>query len=367
MELLKRPERKLRLGFVPLVDCAPLVIAHEYGLYAKHGVEVELSREIGWATVRDKMAYRELDASHALAPMLVASAAGLGCAPSLNVSGLVLNCHGNAITLSEDLWNRGVRNAEDFGRVVREARDVKTYTLAVVFPYSSHHFLLRQWLKSGGIHPDRDVRIVIVPPPQMVPNLINRTIDGYCVGEPWNSLAVHASAGWCPAISRDLIPNHVEKILMVRREYADQNPERHLALITALLEACRYCQNPGNHEELSRLLAQPRYVNAPPRVIRNSLTGTFQAGHGRKFATENFHLFFDEEANRPDFRKMDWIVEEMISTGWVQDAPYLRKLACQQLFRPDLFDQAIENLPPETTTRRKHEKNKRHGAIAGSR
>jgi two-component system, oxyanion-binding sensor len=187
MTLLKN-RRSIRLGFVPLVDCAPLVIAFEHGYFQKYGLDVELSREIGWATIRDKIAYGELEAAHALAPMAVALTAGIGCAPIPCLTGLILNSHGNAITLSDDLWQRGVRTAADFAKVIRQSRDVKTYTLAVVFPHSSHHFLLRQWLKSGGINPDKDVRIVVVPPPQMMPNLVGGTIDGYCVGEPWNSL-----------------------------------------------------------------------------------------------------------------------------------------------------------------------------------
>jgi ABC-type nitrate/sulfonate/bicarbonate transport system substrate-binding protein len=335
-----------------------LIVAQELGFFARQGLNVVLSREIGWATIRDKLVYGELEAVHALAPMLFAANAGLGCAPTPCETGLILNTHGNAITLSNHLWDRGVRGVEDLARVIRESRSVKTYTLGVVFPYSSHHFMLRRWLKSGGLDLDRDVRIVIVPPPQMVRNLVNGTLDGYCVGEPWNSLAVHADAGWCPAISRDIMPLHPEKILMVRREFAEKQPEIHQALITALLEACRFCQDPEHRDELIYLLSKPAYVCAPARALRNSLGETFQAGHGRKFSTRDFHIFYGEETSRPTFDKADQIMQEILQTHLVSQQDLLKRVVPQRLFRTDLFDHALDQLNP-TSPPRTHEKKTR--------
>ena len=185
-----RMPKSLRIGFVPLNDSAPLIIAKEVGLFSKYGLSVELSRELGWATIRDKIIFGELDAAHALAAMPVATTFGIGSIACETLTGLVLNLNGNAITLSNEMWNRGVRDLKALRHEVFQTRGSRTYTFGVVSPFSSHNFLLRQWLVSGGINPDRDVRIVIVPPPQMYINLKAGHLDGYCVGEPWNSVAV---------------------------------------------------------------------------------------------------------------------------------------------------------------------------------
>jgi hypothetical protein len=147
-------------------------------------------------------------------------------------------------------------------------------------------------------------------------------------------------------LSRNIAPNHPEKILLVRRSFALEQEEEHLALLTALLEACRYCQNLNHRDELVELLAQPRYVNAPGRAIRNSLIGPFQSGHGRKVVADDLHVFFHEDVNRPTFDKLDWIIQEMRRTGWVSDEDSLSAVASQRLFRTELFDRALSNLPP---------------------
>jgi ABC-type nitrate/sulfonate/bicarbonate transport system substrate-binding protein len=170
------------VGFVPLTDCAPLIMAHELGLFRKYGLRVALSRELGWATIRDKIIHRELDAAHALASMPVAATLGLGSIRCDCLTGLVLNLHGNAITLSEELWRRGVRDGATLRDEIRKLHVQKKFTFGVVNPFSSHHYLLRNWLASFGIRPDRDVRIVTVPPPQMVPNLKAGNLDGFCRG-----------------------------------------------------------------------------------------------------------------------------------------------------------------------------------------
>ena len=227
----------LRLGFVPLNDCAPIVMAEAKGLFKKYGVSVKLSREVGWATIRDKMVYGEIEAAHAPAGMVVAASAGLGSIPTPCITGLVINANGNAITLSQQLWKKGVRTGADFKRMIEQERGNFKFTLGTVFPYSSHTFLLRSWLSSHGIDPVRDVRIVVVPPSQMAPNLKAGNLDGYCVGEPWNSTAVIAGTGFIAATSHDIAPGHPEKVLMVQSAFAEGRSTEHLALIAALAES----------------------------------------------------------------------------------------------------------------------------------
>ena len=281
----------LRLGFVPLTDCAPLVMAQELGLFKKYGLRVALSRELGWATIRDKVIHGELDAAHAVAGMPVAATLGLNSAPCDCLTALVLNLHGNAITLSQDLWNRGVRDGATLRAEIASTRGEKTFTFGVVYSFSSHHYLLRNWLTAAGIQPDRDVRIVVVPPPQMVSNLKAGHLDGFCVGEPWNSVAIRAGEGSVVAISAELDPYHPEKVLMVRREFADKRESEHLSLIAALLDACAYCDNPKNHEQIIAVLARPHFVNVPADLLRCGLSGQFDFTRGEARSISDFCIF----------------------------------------------------------------------------
>lgn len=338
------PRPFVRLGFVPLTDCAPLVMAQELGLFAKYGLSVRLSRELGWATIRDKVVYGELDAAHAVAAMPLAATLGLGSAPLECLTALVLNLHGNAITLSNDLWRAGVRDSASLREAVFKARGERTFTFGVVYLYSSHHFLLRNWLSSAGLNPDRDVRIVVVPPPQMVANLKSGNLDGFCVGEPWNSVAVQSRAGWCVAVSAELDPSHPEKVLMARADFAERRADEHLALVAALREACEYCANPAHHEELTRVLSRPEYVGASVSALRCGITGEFDFGHGIERVVRDFNVFYRHDANEPSGDKAAWVLQRMRSSGLCHEAVLDFQLA-RRVFRADLYARAMEFLP----------------------
>ena len=334
--------RALRLGFVALSDCAPIVMAQELGLYARHGLAVELHREVGWATIRDKVVYGELDAAHAPAGLVVAASCGLGSVRAECLTGLILNLNGNAITLTEDLWKKGVRDGRTLRNEVTHGDSLLTF--GVVHRYSAHSFLLRHWLRAQRIEPDRDVRIVVVPPAQVHANLKARHLDGYCVGEPWNSLAVLEETGWVVATSEDIAPNHPEKVLMVRREFADRSTREHLALIAALLEACAFCARPENRERLIETLAQPQYVGAPIQALRMSMTGTFDYGHGRVEKHPSFHLFAGPGVNEPTRDKADWVIRNLLSGGLVPDPTLVPEQQAADCFRADIFQQAARLL-----------------------
>ncbi len=337
----------LRLGFVPLVDSAPLVMAQELGLFAKHGLCVALSRELGWATIRDKIIYGELDAAHAPAALPFAANFGLGSDQCACVSGLVLNLQGNAITVSRKLWDRGVYDAKTLREEIFRNRGRSTFTFGVVFSYSSHHFLLRQWLKSGGINPDVDVRIVVVPPGQMFPNLKLGYLDGYCVGEPWTSVAVHAGTGVCVATSLDLAPRHPEKVLMVRRAFAEDRAEEHERLIAALLEACAFCDQPENRLRVSECLALPHFVNAPAGCVRAGLTGPFEFGDGRVRASLDLIIFHRHNANEPTDERAGWVMErlyELLQSGALMFPSLARTPVLKNVFRRDVFQRARQTV-----------------------
>jgi len=336
-----RQLKPLRLGFVPLIDAAPLIMARELGLYQKYGLQVQLSREIGWATIRDKVIFRQLEAAHALAVMPVVATLGQGCVACDCVTGLVLNLNGNAITLTNELWGMGVRDAASLRKVIELRRGERTFTLGVVFPGSTHHYLLRQWLLAGGIDPDVDIHLVVVPAPSMLTSLRNRNLDGYCVGEPWNSAAVSEGLGWIAATSIQLAPRHPEKVLMVRREFDEQHPEEHRALIAALLEACAWCDQPGNREELARVLSRRHYVNAPFEVLRDSLQHTFDFGQGRSETHPEFHIFNQGDANLPSAKKAAWVMNHLLPLSSRLPAVAPSPATMARIFREDIFQAAV--------------------------
>lgn len=338
-----RGARVLRIGFLALTDAAPFVAARELGFFARHDLPVELSREIGWATIREKIIYGELDAAQAPAAMLWSAQLGLGCPPCDVLTALVLNLNGNAITLSRALWDAGVRDGATLREHARKERVRQPLTFGVVFPFSSHHLLLRHWLRAAGLEPDRDVRIVVVPPAQMFRNLNARTIDGFCAGEPWNTLAVRENAGWCPAWSSALRPGQVEKVLMVTGQFARARRHEHAALVRALSEAAAWCDEPQNRERLAELLAEARYLNLPARVIAPTLLGQFDCGDGRSESVPDFHVFHRGEAGVPTAEKANALHHSLAAAGLLP-APHDRDVELpRRLFREDLHRESLRS------------------------
>lgn len=338
--MTKNPH-SLRVGFVPLTDCAPIVMAHELGLFEKYGIDVTLSRELGWATIRDKVIYGELDAAHAVVGMPVAATLGLGSMRCECATALVLNLNGNGITLSNELRRNGVTDAAKLRAEIVKARGERTFTFGIVSAVSSHNFLLRSWLAAAGINPDRDVRIVVVPPPQMVSNLKSGNLDGFCAGEPWNSVAVQSRAGWCAAVSAELDPGHPEKVLMVRREFTEQREPEHLALVAALLEACEFCDQPANREQLISTLARSEYVGVSVTALRCGITGEFDFGSGIPRTIPDFTVFHRHDANAPSSDKAAWVLQRLRASGLCQDSAELNFALGRRVFRADLFEKAL--------------------------
>ncbi|MDB6171348.1 MAG: Nitrate transporter, ATP-binding protein NtrC [Chthoniobacteraceae bacterium] len=336
------PRETLKVGFVALADCAPLVMAQELGLFAAHGLDVELHREIGWATMRDKIIYGELHAAQAPAGLVVSANCGLGCIQADCLTGLVLNLHGNAITLSSELWKVGVRDGPSLRTEIERGK--RHYTFGVVHPFSSHNILLRNWLRANRIV--SNVRIVVVPPAQMHANIKAGNLDGYCVGEPWNSVAVLSKAGWCVATSAELAPGHIEKVLMVRREFAETSRDSHLALIAALAEACRYCDELQNRNAIVDILSRREFVGASRESLRLSLSADgFNFGNGRIEPEPDFHIFANGNANEPTLERAQWLIRGLHATGIVSDPASAPLAKAAEWFRRDIFKQALNRAP----------------------
>lgn len=296
---------RVTLGFVPLADCAPLVMGVEKGFFAGQGLEVTLSREASWANIRDKVAVGLLDGAQMLAGIPLAATAGVGRVDVPMLTGVSLGLNGNAITVSNGLHRLMVEadlavmtvrpvTAHALKPVIAERRAAgqPPLTFGVVLAVSSHAYQLRMWLSSAGIDPDHDVRLVVVPPPHMVASLTAGEIDGYCVGEPWNAQAVHAGVGRIVITGYELWNNAPEKVLGVTAAWAATNPGTHGALIRGLIETARWLDAPENRDETARMLAADRYVGVSEAVLRPSLSTIAFHRHAATFPWRSHALWF---------------------------------------------------------------------------
>jgi ABC-type nitrate/sulfonate/bicarbonate transport system substrate-binding protein len=262
---------KLRLGFVPLTDAAPLIAAQRCGYFADEGVVVTLERQIGWGNVRDKLVYGHLHASHALVGMPPISALGRDrfFEPLAAVCGL--GAGGNAITFSSQLISAGVHSLDALAKRLRLLKGASAPTLAHVFGCSMHHYLLRDALDTAGINPDRDVRLCVLPPPQMLGQLRGGHLDGFCVGQPWNSLAERDGDGRIVLATTQVLPSHPEKVLVVSRRWLSDHAREAQAIVRAILRGCAYCNDPANDQALAEALARPEYLDVPAAFLLETL------------------------------------------------------------------------------------------------
>ena len=327
----------LRLGFVPLSDCAPLAVAMETGIFARYGLNVVMTRELGWASVRDKMFYGNLDASQAISGIAFALGLGLSELRCEVVVPLILNLHGNAITLSNEFKPADIGKGEGLQSYLTYSwKKDRPFTLAATHRYSSHHILLYQWLRRYGLSSPADVEIIFLPPQLMPRHLKAGHIDGYCVGEPWNSESILAGTGWCPATSSDLSHGHPEKVLLLAGKFLRERKDESVALVAAVLDACKLCQDPEFRNEMISILALKQYTGASEEVLRNSLGSKFNAGYG-SYNTASFHLFHGEAVNRPTVEKASWVLAGLRSIGILPD------ITCgslSRIYREDLFHTA---------------------------
>lgn len=327
----------IRLGYVPLSDCAPIAVAKETGIFERNGLNVQLSRELGWASVRDKIFYGNLDASQSIAGLAFALGLGFSSLKCEVAVPMILNLHGNAITLSRDLPPDIIGHGEGLRSYITHSwKKNRPLTLAATHRCSSHHILLQSWLKRHGINPNEDAEIIFLPPSLMPRQLKAGHIDGYCVGEPWNSESILSGIGWSPATSSDLSHGHPEKVLLLSGNFLRENHDESLLLVSSLLEACALCQDPYFRPELVRILARKNYTGASPQVLENSLCGNFDSGIGTS-ETSSFHLFSGDSVNCPTVDKASWILAGLRATGAFSEGT---SGSISRIYREDLYHAA---------------------------
>lgn len=335
--LMASPDSRtpIRLGFVPLNDCAPVAVAKEMGIFEKYGLHVRLSRQPGWATVRDMLLYGELDAAQSIAGLAFHLALGLSRLRREVAVPLILSAHGNAITLSNEIPHEIVGQGEGLaGFIEHRWKKNRPLTLAAAHRYSSHHILMQSWLHRHGLKAGRELELVFLPPPLMPGHLASGHIDGFCVGEPWNSEAILNGHGWSPVTSADLATGHPEKILLVDGNFVGERRDDTIALGAALLHSCRLCQDPDFLDEMVRILSMPAYTGCSEKTLRNSLGPKFNSGRGFVDGT-NLHLFYGGDLNCPSADKASWFLSGMRNTGLLPDNITASSLT--RLYRQDLF------------------------------
>ncbi len=343
----------VRAGFIPLVDAAPLIVASRLGFANAEGLGIELVRETSWATLRDRLAVRHLDVAHMLAPMPIADSLGLTPLPVGLLAPMALGFGGNTITVSAALWaelgEHGIepgldpaQGARAFARVVadRRRRGVPPPTLAIVHPYSAHHYQLAYWLAWAGIRPGRDLELVVVPPPLMTAALSSAQIDGFCAGEPWGSAAASEGVGRIVTTSAHIWRRSPEKVLGVRRHFANEDPDRLSRLLRAVQAAACWCDQPEHHSDLAHLLARPDLVGLPAEIIHAGLARRMTEASGDTACRSSFLAFAADAGTFPWTSHAAWFYAQMVR--WKQ-VPFTTEgvAAAQASYRPDLYRAAL--------------------------
>lgn len=352
------PEKTdLKLGFIPLIDCCVLAVAHEKGFFEKNGLNVELTREASWANIRDKVCVGALDGAHMLAAMCIATTLGLGFTRKPMMTAFSMNLNGNAITVSNKLYQsllaideRITTDKSRTAHTLKQFIEENNYSgkaplkFAMVYPYSSHNYEIQYWMASAGIDPAKDIQLSVIPPQYMVRNLREGLIDGFCAGGPWNSSAVSEDVGKILITGYEIWNNSPEKVLGVTQEWAEKYPNTHLVLIKSLLEAAAWIDDLENRTEVIDVLAMDKYIGISKEVIKMSMSENFQyQSDGQRISIPDFNVFHRYQANFPWYSHAAWIITQMYRWGQLDEAINIKQVV-ESVYRPDIYAKAATEL-----------------------
>ena len=316
-----RPEKPaVKIGFIPLTDCASVVMAGVKNFDKKYGISITPAREASWAGVRDKLISGDLDASHALYGLVYGVHMGIG-SPQKDMAVLMtLSNNGQGITLSNHFKVRGATDGPGLARLVHS--EAAPYTFAQTFPTGTHAMWLYYWLASHGIHPFKDTRIITVPPPQMVASLRSGDMHGYCVGDPWNARAIEEGIGFTVATSQEIWPDHPEKVLGATREFVERYPNTARAMVMAILEASKYIDTMSHRSEVAQTIARKSYINADVSSIESRMLGQYDNGLGQSRPDRNFMKFYGDGAvTFPYLSDAMWFLTQHRRWGLLREDP----------------------------------------------
>jgi nitrate/nitrite transport system substrate-binding protein len=343
--------RTIRFGIIALTDCAPIVMAHELGYFKQFGIESIISKEASWAVIRDKLSIGDNQATHMLLGMPLASTMGLAGSPvKPMIIPWLLNRNGQAITLSSQFRQAGVKTAKEVKPFVDKAKAAGTpMTFAMTFPPGTHAMWIRYWLASGGIHPDKDVSLITIPPAQMVANMKVGKMDGFCVGEPWNNRAIADGIGYTVVTTQQIWRDHPEKVCAFTEEFALKNPKTVKAVLKALHLASVHLDNLDNRAKAAAVVARPTYINCPPEIILQRLLGKYEYGDGRTEQDKYFMIFSNRDCNYPQRAYGLWWLSQFRRWGMVKETPDYQGVV-KRVLRPDIYLEAMKeiNITPKT-------------------
>jgi len=340
------PAKKIKLGFISLTDCAPLVAAKELGLFAKYGVDVELEKEASWAVVRDKILNGEIDGAHCLFSMPFSVYTGIGGKAGQEMKiAMVLNNNGQAITLSKDFCGVvGYKEVNKAAAGVKNVQSRKEVTFAMTFPGGTHDIWLRNWMAAAGIN-QKSVGIITIPPPQMVANMRVDNMEGYCVGEPWNGVAAAQNIGFTHISSQDLWKHHPEKALVVNSAFA-ADKENLKKVMKAIIEACKWLDNMGNRSKAASWLTKPNYVNAPLQVLEARLKGSYDLGCEigvQKYKDDYMTFYNNGVVTMPRKSHAIWFLAQYVRFGYLKSDPDYKGIA-EKLVLDDLYAEVAKEM-----------------------
>ena len=341
----------VKLGIIALTDCSSIVVAHEKGLFKKYGVNSVVSKGASWAAIRDSLVNGDIQATHMLLGMPIASTMGLGGAPKKPlIAPYILNRNGQAITLANSLKGKVSDDPKALKPFVDAAKaSGNPMTFAMTFPPGTHAMWIRYYLAAGGINPGdaagagADVSLITVPPPQMVANMKVGKMDGFCVGEPWNAKSIAEDIGFTSITTQAIWKDHPEKVCAFTEEYAAKNPKTVKAVLKALHEASVWLDKMENREEQATIVSAATYINCPPETILGRLQGKYLMGDGRKFKDPDYMIFSDRNCNYPQAKYAKWWLTQFRRWGFVEGAPDYEGVA-KQVMRSDLYEEAMKEI-----------------------
>jgi nitrate/nitrite transport system substrate-binding protein len=336
---------QVKFGIIALTDCSSIVMAHELGLFKKYGIESIISKEASWAVIRDKLTLGENQATHMLIGMPFASTMGLLGSPlKPMVIPWLLNRNGQAITLDNKLKAAGVKSAGDVKPLADRAKASGTpMSFAMTFPPGTHAMWMRYWLASGGIHPDKDISLITIPPAQMIANMKVGKMDGFCVGEPWNYRAIDEGIGFTVITTQQIWRDHPEKVCAFTEEFADRNPKTVKAILKGLHEASVFIDKMENRPKVAETVSQTTYINCPPQIILARLLGQYDYGDGRKEQDPYYMIFSNRNCNYPQKTFGYWWLSQFRRWGMVSGAPDYAGIVSKVL-RPDIYMEAMKEI-----------------------
>jgi nitrate/nitrite transport system substrate-binding protein len=341
----------LKFGIIALTDCSSIVVAHEKGLFKKYGINSTVLKGPSWSAIRDSLGNGDIQATHMLFGMPIASTMGVGGAPKKPmIIPWLINRNGQAITLKKEFAGKVADDPHSLKPVVDAAKaGGKPMTFAMTFPQGTHAMWLRYWLAVGGIHPGdaagagADISLITISPPQMVANMKYGKMDGFCAGEPWNARAISEQTGFTAITTQAMWKDHPEKVCAFTEEFAETNPKTVKAVLKALHEASVWLDKMENREEQAKIVSVPTYINCPPETILGRLQGNYLMGDGREFKDSNYMIFSDRNCNYPQSKYCKCWLTQLRRWGFTEGVPDYEGIA-KRVMRGDIYDEAMKEI-----------------------